>query len=128
MLHVTVTNVLEQTRVVEVDPVHAPEVWGWPTNGNAPSNWPPPRQTSRVGYICTMGDDRPQEPPSPDRVRLALAPGAALHFDIEWLATWEARDADCKPMALELPPGDYRLYMLGPLLTGEVVQSPLEVR
>jgi hypothetical protein len=123
-LHVSVTNVLDQTRVVDVDPVHAPFVFAWGIDRKAPRNGGP---LPRNGYSCTTGDDEPGEP-SPERVRLGMAPGATLHFEIEWRASWETRDADCKPLAVELPPGDYWLYSLGPLLTGEVVDTPLVVR
>jgi hypothetical protein len=120
-LHVAVTNALGETRMMDVDPFRAPEVYATAVDA------PPPR--SRSAVLCLVAGGDPNEPSGPERVRLVLAPGATLHFDAVWRATWtDYVGPRCVPEVRPLPPGRYRLAIVGPVLVREPFETEIDLR
>jgi hypothetical protein len=124
--HVTVSNALDRLRVIDVDPTHRPQFGVLTADGGYVKVPSPP---GRDDLACNA-DETPwsqtEQRIVPQRVRLGLAPGATLHFDLVWRPA-VSFDVHCKAVDVELPPGSYRALMVGPLLTGELIEAPLAV-
>jgi hypothetical protein len=129
VLLVAVTNVLDDTRLVDVDPTRIVQVFEEPVDAPQPSL---PGQVILCLSSGPGGD--PNEPSGPERVRLLLAPHATVWFHARWRATWTfyASPSDgsprCSPVERPLPPGRYRLSILGPVIAREPFETQIEVR